>query len=255
MEGVGGRIEIQACPISSPCKASWICPWSVATLDRLDLAYRFSPPTFFPSRSCVTDAYQSFPACRRFSSPILLAATCFALLSPSFHTVTTILAADAPAAFVGNWALTIPGGGAGWLGIVEKEGNLQGTILWGGGSVLPVDGVRVEGDKLIVAAWGAPGTSGQSPQPANLLQVSLADKKVTNLGDGTPVGNLDGIEPDADGFTLHLRDNSFEFNPFAPQAGLDGEGPNALGMAIVKKKAKEFFYRRYQGFNTLVVIL
>ncbi|NLY01677.1 MAG: DUF1080 domain-containing protein [Rhodopirellula sp.] len=93
---------------------------------------------------------QSFPACRRFSSPILLAATCFALLSPSFHTVTTILAADAPAAFVGNWALTIPGGGAGWLGIVEKEGNLQGTILWGGGSVLPVDGVRVEGDKLIV---------------------------------------------------------------------------------------------------------
>ncbi|HML47695.1 MAG TPA: hypothetical protein PKE04_13200, partial [Clostridia bacterium] len=60
---------------------------------------------------------------------------------------------------------------------------------------------------------------------------------------------------DADGFTLHLRDNSFEFNPFAPESGMDGEGPNALGMSIVKKKAKEFFYRRYQGFNTLVVIL
>jgi len=63
------------------------------------------------------------------------------------------------------------------------------------------------------------------------------------------------IVADADGFTLHLRDNSFEFYPFASETGPDGEGVNALGMSIVKKKAKEFFYRRYQGFNTLVVIL
>ena len=35
----------------------------------------------------------------------------------------------------------------------------------------------------------------------------------------------------------------------------EGDGPNALGMLIVRKKAKEFFYRRYQGFNTLVIIL
>lgn len=33
--------------------------------------------------------------------------------------------------FVGNWALTIPGGGAGWLGIAEKDGALEGSILWG----------------------------------------------------------------------------------------------------------------------------
>lgn len=59
----------------------------------------------------------------------------------------------------------------------------------------------------------------------------------------------------ADGFTLHLRDNSYEFNPFASKGGPNDEGVNALGMSIVKKKAKEFFYRRYQGFNTLVVIL
>lgn len=64
------------------------------------------------------------------------------------------------------------------------------------------NGLYVEGDKLIIAAWGAPGTSGQSPQAANLLQVSLADKKVSNLGDGTPVGNLDGIEPDGDDYLV-----------------------------------------------------
>jgi len=52
--------------------------------------------------------------------------------------------------FIGRWALTIPGGGAGWLGIEQKDGQLQGSILWGGGSVVPVNAVRVEGDKLIV---------------------------------------------------------------------------------------------------------
>lgn len=57
---------------------------------------------------------------------------------------------------------------------------------------------------------------------------------------------------DQNGFTLHLRDNSYEFNPFSAE---EGDGPNALGMLIVRKKAKEFFYRRYQGFNTLVIIL
>ena len=28
---------------------------------------------------------------------------------------------------------------------------------------------------------------------------------------------------------------------------------DAIGMLMVKKQAKSFFYRRYQGFNTLVV--
>ena len=52
--------------------------------------------------------------------------------------------------FVGRWALTIPDGGAGWLGVEAKDGALQGSILWGGGSVVPVAGTRVEGDSLIV---------------------------------------------------------------------------------------------------------
>ena len=60
------------------------------------------------------------------------------------------------------------------------------------------------------------------------------------------------VSADQDGFTLRLRDNSYEFNPFLAE---EGDGPNALGMLIVRKKAKEFFYRRYQGFNTLIIIL
>jgi hypothetical protein len=59
-----------------------------------------------------------------------------------------VAATDNP--FTGRWALTIPGGGAGWLGIEEKDGTLKGSILWGGGSVVPVNAVEVEGDKLVV---------------------------------------------------------------------------------------------------------
>lgn len=59
------------------------------------------------------------------------------------------------------------------------------------------NGLKVVGDKLIIAAWGPPNAEG-APAPANLLEVSLDDKSVRDLGDGTPVGNLDGIEPLSD---------------------------------------------------------
>ncbi len=46
--------------------------------------------------------------------------------------------------FLGRWALTIPGGGAGWLGIEDKGEYLDGSILWGGGSVLPLESVYLD---------------------------------------------------------------------------------------------------------------
>ena len=64
------------------------------------------------------------------------------------------------------------------------------------------NGLHVSGDKLIVAAWGAPGTSAESSAPSNLIELSLADKSVRDLGDGKPVGNLDGIEPIDDAFLV-----------------------------------------------------
>jgi len=43
--------------------------------------------------------------------------------------------------FLDRWALTIPGGRAGWLEVTEKDGYYDASILWGGGSVVPVDSV------------------------------------------------------------------------------------------------------------------
>lgn len=62
----------------------------------------------------------------------------------------TAVADDAAKPFLGGWDLTIPGGGAGWLGVEEKDGQLQANILWGGGSVVPVEEVKVENDQLVL---------------------------------------------------------------------------------------------------------
>lgn len=77
-----------------------------------------------------------------FARPFALTTVAVGLLC------TSVGAPENP--FLGRWALTIPGGTAGWLGISEEGGQLKGTILWGSGSVLPVTSTAVEGDTLIV---------------------------------------------------------------------------------------------------------
>jgi len=52
--------------------------------------------------------------------------------------------------YLGRWALDLPGGGAGWLGVTDEQGFLDARILWGGGSVLPVANVHMDGDSLVV---------------------------------------------------------------------------------------------------------
>lgn len=57
-------------------------------------------------------------------------------------------------------------------------------------------------------------------------------------------------------FELHIRDNAQSFNPFNMEAGdapLDEASLDAMGIAMIRETAKDFFYRKYQGFNTLVV--
>src|SRR5579859_5002083 len=58
------------------------------------------------------------------------------------------LAATNP--FLGEWALTIPGGAAGWLGVQEQNGQLEASMLWGWGSVEPVASAKMDGDKLVI---------------------------------------------------------------------------------------------------------
>ncbi len=63
---------------------------------------------------------------------------------------TVVQAASAgPDVFVGRWALTLPNA-AGWLE-VKKEGNwFDASILWGGGSVVPVSSVTIADGVLTI---------------------------------------------------------------------------------------------------------
>ena len=64
---------------------------------------------------------------------------------------TALAAFSAPnEAFLGRWELTLPNGAAGWLEIKKEKGYYDGSILWGGGSVVPVSSVVLADDTLIV---------------------------------------------------------------------------------------------------------
>ena len=73
------------------------------------------------------------------------AIVCLSILTAA---VGAAAAADNP--FLGGWELTIPGGAAGWLGVEEVGGQLHASLLWGGGSVVPLDSAKLETGKLVV---------------------------------------------------------------------------------------------------------
>lgn len=58
-------------------------------------------------------------------------------------------------------------------------------------------------------------------------------------------------------FELHLRDDALSFDPFSmntEETGPDSDPDmDSIGVLMIKKRAKEFSYRQYQGFNSLFV--
>lgn len=61
------------------------------------------------------------------------------------------------------------------------------------------NGLHAEQERLVVGAWGVITEGFNTKIPGHLKIVSFQDKRVTGLGPGTPVGNLDGVEADGRG--------------------------------------------------------
>lgn len=102
------------------------------------------------------------------------------LLAIALATVVAApVAAEDTKPFVGNWALTIPDGKAGWLGVTETDGVLKASILWGGGSVLPVSGARVKGDTLILTRVGPPTRNPRSGKTVRVRETETIKAKVS----------------------------------------------------------------------------
>jgi hypothetical protein len=58
-------------------------------------------------------------------------------------------ASDDNKSFLGCWALTLPGNVPGWIEIRQENGYLDGDILWGWGSVVPLANVYIDNDQLV----------------------------------------------------------------------------------------------------------
>jgi len=56
------------------------------------------------------------------------------------------------------------------------------------------NGLLVQGDTLVVASLGKIPGVGQKQELAGLSLISLKDQSVTKIGNGQPIGNLDGLE-------------------------------------------------------------
>lgn len=57
-------------------------------------------------------------------------------------------------------------------------------------------------------------------------------------------------------FELHIRDNAEKFDPFSLETGKASQEDfnlDAVGIMVIKKRAKSFYYRQFQGFNTMVL--
>lgn len=71
---------------------------------------------------------------------------CFIL---ALVTVSSTSAQDQLDLFEGHWTLHLPGG-AGWLEVTHDQGTLDASLLWYGGSVVPVASANITGDVLTV---------------------------------------------------------------------------------------------------------
>ena len=80
----------------------------------------------------------------RFHAALLFSLLCV------FHSTR---GADAENPFLGAWALTIPGGHAGWLEVKSRGSRLNAQMLWGWGSVFKLDAARLEGDTLVLTRF------------------------------------------------------------------------------------------------------
>jgi sugar lactone lactonase YvrE len=85
--------------------------------------------------------------------------------------------------------------------IYQLSGN-QFSVWLADETLASPNGLLVEQDQLIVGSWGMMTDGFVTEVPGHLLSVSLDTKAISDLGDGSPVGNLDGVEADGQGHYL-----------------------------------------------------
>ena len=137
------------------------------------------------------------------------------------------------------------------LPVIDEKRVMQRLA---GGSAEQVMDVCREADEFC-DGWGA-----------DMKQTLLVDMVLEELGMAIlnhAMTREDGylqiaiVAPEEGGFEIHLRDNGEAFDPFSLETEKAGSGNDfnmdAMGILMIRKKVKDFKYRHYHGFNTLVI--
>lgn len=104
------------------------------------------------------------------------------------------------------------------------------------------------------AVWGA------DPKQIYFVNMAVEEICMAIMQNGFSGGGEGYIQvtliADTNGeFELHIRDNAEKFNPFSMDtvtAAQEDSDPDAMGIMVIKRKSKSFYYRQFQGFNTMV---
>jgi len=71
--------------------------------------------------------------------------------------------------FLGDWALTLPTGEAGWLAVRDGAGKPAASLMWAVGSAKPIQGLSFEGDALVFNRAIRPPGIGKEPTIMNRI--------------------------------------------------------------------------------------
>jgi len=79
-----------------------------------------------------------------------VAVTSFSIISCKSEVKTEPVQKTDISEFLGQWTIDIQGGSVGWLEVRQEDNYLDGDILWGGGSVLPVSSMFIAKNHVLV---------------------------------------------------------------------------------------------------------
>lgn len=122
------------------------------------------------------------------------------ILSLAALAVATLQVQAGPDAFLGRWALHLPGG-AGWLEVRQEKGYLDADLLWYGGSVVPVSHVFIDGQMLevqrtstLVRTKDKKGRPLRSHTRVQRIELKPAGKDLLRCVSLTPKDNSLGVD-------------------------------------------------------------
>jgi hypothetical protein len=126
--------------------------------------------------------------------------------------LASLRAADNP--FLGYWSLHLPGGGAGWLGVSASGDDLAVQMLWGGGSVFPVQSAQLVNGQLVLTRQHVTNRKSSDGKPIAITETIRATL------DGTDGLKLVTVTPKAEGGELRAEFSGHRQSPPPPAPDL-----------------------------------